>query len=551
MMPKTPAPTAKLAHRLTTQDASFLYGESQSAPLHIGSISVFEGEIPFDEMVKFVEGRLHLIPRYRQKLAFVPFNLAHATWEDDPDFKIESHLKQHQVPADSTIEQAIEAALRVHEPPLDRNRPLWEMHLFSGIPNRSILLWKIHHALVDGVSGVELTTVVLDFAPDAAPPPPPEEPWKPRPAPPAQEMIAEAIRDAIQAQIDAARRAREVFGNPETAVERNRLLAESSRVMAQMAMQPIVGAPWNRGPLTQRRRLAMCRYEFSDFRAIRNALGGTVNDVVLAVLTEGAARYLQHHGFRPAGLPLRLGCPVSVRRETEGGALGNRVSMMFPSLPAEPMDMVARLEAVKKETERIKAAREPQGLELMSEAGDAVPPSLMALASAITSVNADAAAAFASVTPPPPISPLVQAPAFGISFIATNVPGVQVPQYLAGHQCLDTVGLLPLGGTLGYGVAIGSYNQRMYFGLMSEPRMMPDVDLMKSYIDEAFSELLKAAGATTGAEPPKTASPDRAAPKAAAPEPKRPGRAASKTGSKAAGTPSKPPSRGKRARAET
>jgi hypothetical protein len=227
--------------------------------------------------------------------------------------------------------------------------------------------------------------------------------------------------------------------------------------------------------------------EFADFRAIRTEFGGTVNDVVLAIVTEAAARYLRHHGYSSSGQNLRLMCPVSVRREGESSALGNRVSGMFPTVPAAPMDPVDRLNLVKETTERIKQNQEPQGLELMMESGPALPPTMMVF-SQFFGTPLDPTATLVSPFPPP--RPIVPAPHYGYNFVVTNVPGMQVPQYLAGHKCLDQFGMLMLGGVLGYGVVAGSYNQRMYFSLTAEPRLMPDVDYMKGLVEEVFGELL-------------------------------------------------------------
>ncbi len=186
-------PIEKLSHRLTGQDSSFIYGESRNGPLHIGSISFFEDEIAYPELIRHFESKLHLLPRYRQRLVAVPFNLNHATFEDDPDFKIQNQVKFHQLPADTSDAQLIEAALAIFQKPLDRKRPLWEAHLFNGFKgNRSVIMWPVHHCLVDGVSGMELLNVVMDFRPD---PPATEskvEPWSPKPLP-------GAVRQMIQA----------------------------------------------------------------------------------------------------------------------------------------------------------------------------------------------------------------------------------------------------------------------------------------------------------------------------------------------------------------
>jgi diacylglycerol O-acyltransferase / wax synthase len=231
-------------------------------------------------------------------------------------------------------------------------------------------------------------------------------------------------------------------------------------------------------------------------RSIRNALGGTVNDVVLAILSEAAARYLKHHEVRTNHAPLRIGCPVNVRRGAESGALGNRVSMMFPELPSAPMEVVARMQAVIRETERIKAANEPQALELMLSGSDLISPTMMGLGSLIGTNAIDLASRLGGLARK--VSHMLTLPPPGINFIATNVPGAQVPLYLAGRKMTVMVGLVPLAANLGYNVAIVSYNQMLIFGMMAEPHLMPDVDLMQAFAAEVFIELMAAAKRAAG-----------------------------------------------------
>jgi len=490
----TPTNAPKLKRRLTTQDASFLYAESLSGPVHIGMLSILDGRLQFDQLVKHIRERLHLLPRYRQRLVFAPFNLAHATLEDDPGFRLENHVKRHSLPEGTSEAEMLEAATRVFEPPLDRSRPLWEAHAFEGVEGgRTGLLWKIHHCLVDGVSWVELTTVLFDADSDSPPPPSAGQAWSPAPLPGPGETFRSAAEDLAQARAGAQRLAQELSQNPEELAQRTRRLEEAARTLSETFARPIVPAPWNAGVVTQRRSFTWARYPFDDVRAIRKALGGTVNDVVLATLSEGAARYLEHHGCRTDGLPLRIGCPVSIRREDERGTLGNRVSMMFPELPATPMAPVERLAAVKNETERIKSARIAESLALLMESWNMMPPSQSALNALYSSARLDSAAMWAAFTPMPAPSQRPSAPTFGINFVATNIPGVQAPQYLAGNQCRDNIVLLPIGGNAGYGVAILSYNGNLYFGMIAEPRLMPDVELMKSLVDRSFNELRDAA----------------------------------------------------------
>jgi len=484
------AEASKPSRRLSTQDASFLYNETPNGPLHVGLLQTFEGDIEFDRLVEHFERRIHLLPRYRQRLVFAPFNLAHATLEDDPEFRLRDHFKRHTLPSGASDAEIAEAAMRANEPPLERSRPLWELHLFQGLEGgRSALLWKIHHCIVDGVSALQLIATAMDLKPDA--PAPEREPWTPASLPDGSKSLLDAAIAMVQNRLDEVREAGRLLSSPADLAERSAAMASAAAQMLQMMSRPIVAAPWNRGLVNRTRSLAWLRVSFGDLRAIRSALGGTVNDVVLSILSEGAARYLKHHNVAIDGLPLRIGCPVNVRRESEAGAMGNRVSMMFPELTATPMDPVERYRSVMRETERIKAAREPQGMDLLTATADSVSPSLQNLNSTMTNTAIETATRLSEFTRG--MAHMIAGPSMGINFIATNVPGAQVPMYLAGRRMLEFIGLVPLAGTLGYGVAIVSYNQNLFFGAVAEPLLMPDVEFMKSCIAGAFEELKAAA----------------------------------------------------------
>ena len=489
---------AKLSHRMTSQDASFIYGESHTGPLHIGFLQIFDGHIDYDELVDHMAQRMHLLHRHRQKLVFVPFNLAHATFEDDPDFDLHNHVKCHSLPDDTDDKAFVRAAMAAFEPMLDRGKPLWEMHLFQGLAGgRSAVMWKIHHCLVDGVSGMELLTVALDFRAETPPPAPPNQAWEPPPLPTPLRTFTNAMIDLVQNRLNDARKVAELIESPRTVADQAASVAGYAGRVVRMMTQKIVAAPWNAALVTPTRSLAWLTVAFGDVRAIRNALGGTVNDVVLAILSEAAARYLVHHRVRTSRAPLRIGCPVNVRREGESGALGNRVSMMFPELPSAPMDVVARLQAVIRETARIKAANEPQALELMLAGSDFIAPTLTGLASMVATNSIDLASKLSGVAPR--LTRMLALPPPGVNFLATNVPGAQVPLFLAGRKMIEMVGLMPLGANLGYNVAIVSYNQTLVFGMMAEPRLMPDVDLMQAFATEVFIELMAATKRTASA----------------------------------------------------
>jgi diacylglycerol O-acyltransferase / wax synthase len=484
--------SARLSRRMSTQDASFLYSETRSGPLHIGAVCIFEGKLDHDKLIEHMEARIHLLPRYRQRLAFVPFNLAHATLEDDPDFDIRQHIKRHALAEETADETFLAAAMREYAPMLERHRPLWEMHLFNGLADRrSAVVWKIHHCLVDGVSGMELMNIALDLRPDAPAPAKPRRPFRPEPLPGALRSMASALIDLIDGRLDEARRAGEFIDLARTLGEQAATAANISGTLMAMASRPIVAAPWNARLVSAQRKLAYLKVAFADLRAIHNTLGGTANDTVLAIVGEAAARYLHQHKVAGTGNPIRIGCPVNVRRESESGKLGNRVSMMFPELAATPMDAVERLEAVTHATMRIKMAGYPQALERGLAAADAIPASLMGLGSSLATTALDALVQAGELMPA--LTRMIALPAPGINFIATNVPGAQVPLYLAGRRMVDMIGCVPLSANLGYNVAIVSYNQRVVFGMMAEPRVMPDVELMRDFAAEVFAELMAAA----------------------------------------------------------
>jgi diacylglycerol O-acyltransferase / wax synthase len=319
--------------------------------------------------------------------------------------------------------------------------------------------------------------------------------WRRMRSPAPIEALVEALRDDADRVAADARRFEELLFDPAGAIRKTREALEQVRSLARTFFGSVVATPWNAGLVGSRRRLAWSRYPLSKVRRMRKTLGGTPNDLALAMLSEGAARYLRHHGYLADGAKFRIGCPVNVRRGNDWGKLGNRVSMMFPELSAKPMEPLARLEEVRAETLRARASHAVQALEQLLTASELVPPSLVALVSAIGTSTMDFWARLSETLDPQGwFRPAPPARNFGVSFIATNVPGAQDPLYLLGRRCLDQIGLIPLGGNLGYAVTILSYNQNLYIAMMSEPRLMPDVELMKSYVDEVYAELAIAAG---------------------------------------------------------
>ncbi len=479
--------------RLTQSDASFLYTESASGPMHISSVYVLEGELPFEKVFAHFASRLHLIPSYRRKLAHVPLNIAHPEWVDDPDFDLANHVLPHSVPEGSTLEQGMDAAIGLNEVMLDRSRPLWKFYVVSGVPGRTLMLQMTHHAMIDGASGIELTTVLYDFdAKGANTEPPPKEPWVAQPVPSGAELFSRALRDNMERLANSR-----PIAAIRSAAEQDALLRKAFGVFSRFTSRPAVTAPFNAGVVGPHRKLRWMKRPLGEIREIRRGLGGTINDVVLTVVSEAVARYLSEHGERVDGAHLRIMCPVNVRTEGQQGALGNQVSAIFPMLPAWPMNPATRLGAVCAEVERIKEEQEAQALTLLQNSMPEPWPIAM-VGTQLIGTRFDPTALTARF--PIPLLPAVagwRPPNFGLNFVCTNVPGVQVPQYMCGHRVLDTIGVLVLSGNIGLGVTILSYNQTLYFSFICEPRMLPDLEVLTTAAEAAYGELLSAARART------------------------------------------------------
>ncbi len=455
--------------------------------MHISSITIVEGELAFADIYQHFADRMHLLPAYRRKLAQVPFNVAHPTWEDDPDFDLSNHLLHHAMPEGTSLPDAIDAAVTLNEPLLDRSRPLWQTYVISGVPGQTLILHQTHHCMIDGASGVELLAIIYDFEPDPAPPPPVEEPWQPEPPSNPAAQLGAALRENMQALGKTDWQKTLSIGT------QSGLLQRAARVVSDFVTNPVMTAPWNAGLVGPHRRLAWTKQSFGEIREIRRALGGTINDVVLTVVSGAIADYLEGRGEDTADKSIRIMCPVNVRTEDQQGSLGNQVSAIFPILPAWTMPETQRLTTVVAETQRIKQNQEAQALTLLQESAPEPWPVAM-WANQLISTPLDPTA-LAARFPMPVLPAGVRPPNVGYNFVCTNVPASQVPQYILGHKITDQIGLLILTGNVGFSVTILSYNQELFFGFISEPRLMPDVEKIAANVDAAFNALLDAARA--------------------------------------------------------
>lgn len=459
-------------NRLTGLDSSFLHLEHDAAThMHVASCMVFDGPPPtHEELVSVVEGRLHLVPRYRQRLAFVPFGQGRPVWVDDPHFNTRYHVQHHALPPPGSEEQLKHLAGRAFSQQLDRNKPLWELWLVEGLEgDRFAILGKTHHALVDGISGVDITTVLFDVSPEPAPTPAPEQPWVPRPMPSSAQLLADALLE--RATVPA-----EIFRGVRAAVRRPRRVARELfgdvRAIGSFALPGARSAPPSplNVPIGPHRRFTWIEEELDRIKAIKNALGGTVNDVVLATVAGGLGRYLRAHGHPTIDLVLRAMIPVSVRSEEARGALGNQVAAVWASLPVGETDPVERLALVRGEMEGLKESHQAVGARLLTELTGFAPPTVMAQAARL------------------------QARQRYFNLVVTNVPGPQFPLYVLGRQMRSIYPLVPLAQNLALGIAIISYNGRIAFGLNADFDALQDVELLATQLGEALDELAVAAG---------------------------------------------------------
>lgn len=472
--------------RLSTTDAAFLYTESVSGPMHISSVCVIEGEVPFTTLLDHFDRCMEKLPSYRRKIAHVPFNVGHPVWVDDAAFDIRNHVIHAPLPEGSSIEAGFDEATRLNETMLERDKPLWKVYAITGIPGQTLLLQATHHAMIDGASGIEVLATIFSFEPEYQPPPRSENRWQPEPIPEPADML----RNAVSENLDRLRHtdfSRLIPSGKQSA----RLLQRAARIGANFVARPAITAPFNAGLVGPSRRLRWLQVSFSETREIRRAMGGTINDIVLTMVSEGIARYLVDHEENVDDQQMRIMCPVNVRTESKKGALGNQVSAIFPMLPAWPIKPAQRLATVIAETDRIKTNNEAQAITLVQES--APEPWPVALwPTQLTGTSMDATA-LAARFPLPAMPKSVRPPNFGINFVCTNVPGMQVPQYLCGYKVTDQVGMLLLSGNLGLGITILSYNKTLYMSFMSEPRLLPDVENIVAHCTDSFNELLASA----------------------------------------------------------
>ncbi len=460
--------------RLSAQDNSFLLFETHNLPMHVSSTMVFdagplrtpEGGIDSDAIRRATQAVLHRIPRYRQKLHWIPFD-RHAVWVDDPRFKLDFHLRHTALPKPGSEEQLKRLAARIMAQPLDRARPLWETWVIEGLAGgeRFALVTKIHHCMIDGSSGVDLAHILL--SPTAEAPEPASLPeFIPRPAPSRAQLWRDETARRIALPSQLIRQAREFAQQVPD-------LREELRVRGR-ALLNLLGTgtkadetPMN-GKIGPHRRFDWIDVPLDGLKAVRRALGCTINDIVLTAVTGAVREYLLYRGVHPERIEFRASAPVSVRSDKEKGRLGNRVSSWIVPLPIREAEPRRQLEEILRQTQALKQTRQALGVEMMMQVAEWTPSILLSLGA--------------------------RAMSGPVNTIVTNVPGPQFPLYLQGARLRAIYPQAPLLDGMGLAIGLISYDGRVHWGIISDPDLVPDADVFVEMLQASLRRVAELAG---------------------------------------------------------
>lgn len=460
-----------MPERMSALDASFLLIEKRNRPMHVGGLIILDpgpGGFDLPRMLALIEERLHLIPRYRQKVRFVPGHIANPVWVDDPDFRLGYHVQHRTLPRPGRPEQLWDLAGRIFSRSLDRSRPLWEGFLIDGLEDgRVALLLKTHHCMVDGVSAVEMLTALVDTSPQPRRITP--EPWHPDPEPSNAELLRSGILDQVAQPLQVAVAMRDWVSNMSTAAKQTAgtavgLAATGRKFAGSLAETPLTT------PSTEWRRYRGLTHSLADYKYVKNRLGGTLNDVVLAVATGALRSWLLNRGEDvPLDMTVRIMAPVSMRKPDEMGSGGNLVSAMFVDVPVGQPHPLLRYQAIGEQTARIKATGEAVAAGALVPTADFIAPNLFAIA-VRSAMHTDF-----------------------LHTVVTNVPGPQAPLYINGAQIQDLFPFLTTAPDRALTHGVLSYNGHLCWGLVGERDGMYDLPAYADFMDAALAELLELA----------------------------------------------------------
>ncbi len=448
--------------RMSALDSLFLDLEDRSAHMHVGAVGVFEGPPPpYRDLLALVEARLDQVPRYRQRVMFVPLKQGRPVWIDETQFDLEYHLRHTALPAPGGQEELKKLVARLFSQALDREKPLWELWLVEGLgDSRFAIVSKTHHCMLDGVSGVDLATVLMDREPSSEPPPPPPS-WKPRQAPKVSELLVDSVKQQFSHPIRMARQALEP--NSEAVKLLTEIFSGLKPFVDVVSMGRAPESPLN-VPIGPHRRFEMVDLPLPKLKQVRSAKGGTVNDIVLATVAGALRRWLSGRGATPDA-DLRVMVPVSMRSQRARGTYGNQVSAVFCTLPVTEPDPVARLRKVHEAMMVVKKSGSAVGAHALSRLGDFAPPQLLAQAARLQAVTRM------------------------FNLVVTNVPGPQFPLYLLGRRMLGCFPQVPLAPQQAVGIALLSYNGQVGAGLIGDADAARDLSGLAQAMTDALDEL--------------------------------------------------------------
>lgn len=456
-----------MAHfeRLTPADAQFLYQETPTAHMHVGGLVVFDDSgFALEDVMAHTESRLAMVPRFRQRLMWVPYGLGRPVWVDDADFDIRYHVRHTGLPRPGGERELLALMGRVMSVQLDRKRPLWEMWIIDLPEGRRAMIHKTHHAMIDGMSGVDLASVLLDISPEGRDLGPPG--YEPRPAPAKPELLRDTLIERVTRPAEIWRTAARATRGPREFVDRARDVGGG---ILSFGKAPFQVAP--KTSLSQRngqhRRFAVVRVDLADVKAVKNRAGSTVNDVVLALVAGGLRHLLLSRGDVVDDIVMRASVPVSVREESDKMSMGNKVAVMFAELPVGDPDPESRLDHIKAHMDKAKDGKQALGADAIMRLADYAPPTLLSLAGRVVANQ------------------------WVMNLTVTNVPGPQFPLYFMGGAIHEILPHVPLVGETNVGVACLSYNGALDFGLTGDWDAVPDLDMFAEGIEKTLADYLR------------------------------------------------------------
>jgi diacylglycerol O-acyltransferase len=450
--------------RLTVLDELFLHLEGPDSHMHVGGTAIFEGPPPdYEAFLDTVQRRLQMVPRFRQKLMTVPLGVGRPVWVDDTHFNIEYHIRHTALPAPGDRMKLNRLTARIMSQQLDRDKPLWEIWFAEGLAdNRFALISKTHHCLVDGISGADIMSVLLDPTPE------PQEVeskhWVPEPEPTSDQLLADAVRERITSPAEALRTVQSTL----MAAKAPTRVFETLKALGEFIGGSLDFAPQSslNQAIGPHRRFETILANLEDFKRVKNHYGGTVNDVVLAACTGGLRRLLMGRGERVDGHDIRAMVPVSVRADESRGSLGNQVASVWAPLPVWESDPVRRLEIISERMDGLKSSGQAVGAQVLTSLGEWAPPTIVAQASRL----------------------VARQRAFNL--VITNVPGPQFPLYTIGRQMDEVYPVVPLAENTTVGIALLSYNGTIGFGIHGDYDTAPDVAVLAEGIEKSLAELV-------------------------------------------------------------